>query len=354
MLPQLLLALGVWFSSTLAESDHCTSAHARTRVPRGAIAVDGSGKIRDAFTTIAKAIDALDKETVGPQAIFIYPGVYEEQVYIPPLLGPLSVHGWTCNTHRHAENEVAITYNASRLSPGVKRLDQTATVRVWSPRVKLYNLNITNDFGPAFHKGQAAALSAQATELGVYSCSLKSWEDTLYANVGRQLYAKTYINGAVDFILGTKAIAWFEACDIVSVDDGWITAHGRESPDSPSFFVFDRCHVSGKKKASTYLGRPWGPYPRVVFQESHLGDVVNHKGWSKRGLIHSDDENIFFGEFLNNGPASAWEPIVGTGPATGKRVNFAKELPKELMAIGIMGPNWRKEWWVDQGYLRQM
>lgn len=51
---------------------------------------------------------------------------------------------------------------------------------------------------------------------------------------GKQLYARSYIGGAVDFIFGKVATAWFEDCDIESVGKGYITANGRYSEENPS------------------------------------------------------------------------------------------------------------------------
>ncbi|KAK7426703.1 hypothetical protein QQZ08_006881 [Neonectria magnoliae] len=350
MLLPTLLILGIWFSSACAKNCTNLTPHSRTRAPRRALVVDSSGSMGDSFPTISKAVDALSKDTVGEQVIFVHPGVYKEQVYIPPLLGPLTIQGYTCDRRYHALNQVALTNNTSRRSPNITDSDQTGTLRVWSTRVKLYNLNITNDYGPAFLKGQAVALSAQATDLGVYACSLKGWEDTVYANVGRQLYSHTYINGAVDFIIGIKGVAWFQNCQVVSVGDGHIASNGRNSVENPSWFVFHQCYISGTRNASTYLGRPWGEYSRVVYQYCRLGNVVHPKGWTSRGFRQSTD-NLYLGEFDNKGEG-AFRQWAENPRGVSKRARFTVEMDIGLRLISLFGRYYRQEEsWVDLTFI---
>jgi len=69
--------------------------------------------------------------------------------------------------------------------------------------IRLYNLNIANTLGPY---GQAVALSVQALgNFACYACKLSGYQDTLLANQGYQFYGKSFIEGAVDFIFGSRA-----------------------------------------------------------------------------------------------------------------------------------------------------
>lgn len=250
------------------------------------------------------------------------------------------VQGHTCDTRSYADNQVTLTYNLSRQSANISNNDKTATLRLWSSDVKLYNLNIANTFGAATTNGQALALSAQETDLGFYGCSFEGWQDTIYANEGRQIYANTYISGAVDFIFGLRAAAWFENCDIEMLGDGYITANGRDSEDNDSYYVFNECTVTGSSgEASTYLGRPWRPYSRVVFQKSHLSDVVNPAGWSRWDSTQSVD-NIVYREYKNTGAGSK-----------GERANFSSTLNIPMKPVEVLGDGFRTEWWVDNTYL---
>jgi len=109
--------------------------------------------------------------------------------------------------------------------------DLTATVRVWNPNTKFYNLNILNTFGHTNSNGQNLAVNAAAGNQGYYGMQLIGYQDTVLANLGNQLYAKSLIVGAVDFIFGQYATAWFEQDDIRTIGSGYITASGRATEE---------------------------------------------------------------------------------------------------------------------------
>ena len=67
-------------------------------------------------------------------------------------------------------------------------------------------MNVTNDAGQA---AQAVALSTGGTNQGFYASSILGWQDTTYVHSGSQFFGRCYIEGAVDFIYGTTANAWF-------------------------------------------------------------------------------------------------------------------------------------------------
>lgn len=56
-----------------------------------------------------------------------------------------------------------------------------------------------------------------------------SYQDTLLAEQGNQYYGFGYIEGAVDFIWGQHARAFFQKNTIASVGPGTITADGPDS-----------------------------------------------------------------------------------------------------------------------------
>ncbi|KAF1849806.1 carbohydrate esterase family 8 protein [Cucurbitaria berberidis CBS 394.84] len=316
------------------------SKYERTNPSRGSLIVDASRRYPGSYTNISAAIASLQNRTES-QTIFIFPGTYTEQVYIPPQAGPLIIQGYTTNARLYKENEVTITGNLSRKTPGLANNDATATVRLWTSNVKFYNLNIANTFGAAATSGQALALSAQKSNQGFYGCNFTGWQDTIYANEGRQIYARSYINGAVDFIFGLRASVWFDKVDIESIGSGFITANGREAANNTSFYVFNHAKVTGTSGPnSTYLGRPWRPYSRVVFQRSYLGDVVKSEGWSRWDAVQSV-ENVFYKEYKNHGP----------GAAVRSRANFSSQLTAPIKVSEILGKRFEKEFWVDVDYL---
>lgn len=178
----------------LASLSAADSKNERMTPPEGALVVDTYGKLPGSYRNISAAVSAL-ADIQSRQTIFVAPGIYDEQVYVPPLAGPLDIQGYTKDTRSYEDNKVTITGNLSRQTPGLASNDATATVRLWTSNVRLYNLNIANTFGQAATGGQALALSAQKTNQGFYGCKFTGYQDTIYANEGRQIYAKSFING---------------------------------------------------------------------------------------------------------------------------------------------------------------
>ncbi|KAM7275998.1 hypothetical protein ACFE04_017864 [Oxalis oulophora] len=105
---------------------------------------------------------------------------------------------------------------------------------------------------------------------------------------------------------------------------GYITAQRRESASEPGGFVFKYCYFGGSTKA--YLGRPWGPYARVLVYSSYLSDNIIPKGWStwSSGKFIEQKHDSVFSEHNCYGP----------GSNTGQRVPWEKKLSgHELMKL---------------------
>lgn len=156
-------------SPRLFQRDAVTSA-ARTSAPSGAILVDSTGKQTNSFPTVQQGVNALSSTTSDNQYLFIYPGTYIEQVYIPKLASNLTVQGYTTDASSYEKNEATITYNLALKD--VANNDATATLRAWNPNTKFYNLNIANAFGHINVDGQNLAVSAHTKNQGYYGMQL--------------------------------------------------------------------------------------------------------------------------------------------------------------------------------------
>ncbi|KAK1939883.1 Pectinesterase [Phytophthora citrophthora] len=337
-----LVVLATFVSSSIGYA--CTGPNTRTEPPVGAIVVDATGAYNGSYRNVSEAI-ANVPNTTEQHTVFLFPGVYREQVLISKLNGPLVLQGYTCNATSYASNEVTITHSKAQrdIPPEITsgRNDLTSTLRLKTNNMRLYNLNIANTAGQIKKDGQAVATIIEGNNYGFYACNFTGYQDTVYANKGRELFAKSYIAGAVDFVFGSKAEAWFESCDIETVGEGAITANGRANESSPSYYVFNNARVFGSSgNGSAYLGRPWRPYSRVVWQNSELGDVINPEGWQ---LWNNDNNtaNVFYKEFNNRGP----------GATTDKRVSFSGQLDAPVPITEILGFNFTNEWFVDTTYL---
>lgn len=226
-------------------------ADSRTSAPSGCITAGSGGT----YSTIQAAVDSLSTTSTTAQCIFIEAGTYNEQVVVSSREAQLTFYGYTSDTTSYSSNTVTITNNLSA-ADGLSD-DETGTLRVQAANFKAYNINIANTYGKG---SQAIALSAYA-DSGYYACQITGYQDTVLAETGYQLYAKSYIEGATDFIFGQYSPAWFNECDIgvLAASEGTITgesgevgidmsnsllmanfrtANGRVSSSGTSYYVF--------------------------------------------------------------------------------------------------------------------
>jgi len=341
--------IGSSSSSVVFSTTSSAPPWVKTTAPSGAIIVDGTSPFTPgSFPTVQGGVNALSKMTTNPQVLFIHPGTYVEQVYIPPLKSHLTVQGWTPDSRSYEANTATITFNLALLN--VSNDDETATVRQWNPNTKFYNLNIANTFGHVSKNGQNLAVSAHTTNQGYYGVQLWGYQDTLLANTGNQLYAKSLIVGAIDFIFGQTATAWFDNIDIRTIAAGSITASGRSSAANPSWYVINNSTVAGINDTipagTNFLGRPWDSFARVVFQNTYLSDVIAPAGWRVWSTAvggATNIGNVTFAEYGNHGPGS----VLNEGP----RAKFSEQLDAPVTIESILGAAYRDEWWVDLSYL---
>ncbi|KAE8131450.1 pectin lyase fold/virulence factor [Aspergillus pseudotamarii] len=326
-----LLVSGLFAATSLAAS--------RMTAPAGAIVV---AKSEGDYDTLGAAVNALNTTETATQTIFIEEGTYDEQVYIPSLAGKLIIYGQTEDDTTYTGNLVNITHNIKLAD--VANDDETATIRNHSPNSSIYNLNIINSCGQVCH--QALAVSAYGNGQGYYGCQFTGYQDTLLAQSGNQVYAHTLIEGAVDFIFGQHARAWFHDCDIRVLkgpSSGYITANGRSSETDSSYYVIHKSSVAAADgndvpSGTYYLGRPWSQYARVLFQKTSMTDVINSAGWSEWSTTQANTENVTFAEYGNTGAG-----------AKGTRASFSEKLSEPVSISTILGSDWTQ--WVDTSYI---
>ncbi|KAI5841745.1 carbohydrate esterase family 8 protein [Morchella snyderi] len=312
-------------------------AASRTSPPTGCIVVSPSATSGQ-YSTLQSAVSSLSTTSSAAQCIFIYAGTYSEQVYIPARAALLTIYGETTDTTSYASNTVTITQGKSQDDSANN--DATATIRAFSVGLKIYNVNIANTRGKG---SQAVALSSQGDQQGFYGLKLTGYQDTVLANEGFAVYAKSYIDGATDFIFGQRQRAWFDGVDIRVKANGWVTANGRDSESNVSYYVFNKCTVAAASgytvtAGTQYLGRPWRDYSRVVFQNSALSAVINSAGWSVWSSSDANTEYVYYKEFGNT----------GTG-ASGTRASFSGSLSAAVSISTILGSSYTS--WVDTSYL---
>ena len=192
---------------------------------------------------------------------------------------------------------------------------------------------------PRERAGQAIALYADGDGFLCEDCRLSGAQDTLFtaplppreAQPGgfigpkrfaprvpqRQVYRRCRIEGDVDFIFGSAA-AWFEDCDIVSIDGradrsapfgGYATA--ASTPEGQRYgYVFNRCRFlsEGCPDGSVYLGRPWRAFARTVLLRCELGAHIRPEGWHDWNQPTFPETGLY-AEYACYGPGAAGEPV---------------------------------------------
>lgn len=102
-------------------------AVAHTSAPSGAIIIDKTSATKGSYATFQKGVNALSTSTTAPQYLFIYPGTYTEQVYVPALKSNLTIQGYTEDATTYNGNQVTLTYNLALKD--ITSDDLTATLR---------------------------------------------------------------------------------------------------------------------------------------------------------------------------------------------------------------------------------
>ena len=131
----------------------------------------------------------------------------------------------------------------------------------------------------------------------------------------RQVYRHCRIEGDVDFIFGGAA-AWFEDCDIVSIDGlrdhgdkkepalGFCTA--ASTPEGQEFgYVFMKCRFQGEgvPDGAIYLGRPWREFAKTVLLHCELGAHIRPEGWHDWNKPYFPATG-YYAEFASTGAGS--------------------------------------------------
>ncbi|XP_058745041.1 probable pectinesterase 66 [Vicia villosa] len=262
------------------------------------IIVDQGGK--GAFKTVQAAIDSVKNPNDRWVLIKINPGVYKEKVLIHPRKPCIILKG-------SGSDSTIITYNDAANDIGTSN---SATFHSSPPNVILSGISFKNTHGT---EGPAVAASIYGDKTAVFECSFTGYQDTLLSSKRRQYFKNCYVEGEADFIFG-EGQSYFENCKINATQApskpiGFVTAQRRDSPKSPNGYVFKGGRIDGNGQVN--LGRPWGPYSRVIFWETYFSSVVTPQGWDQWNLTTSGVQNTVFAEVNCTGPGANTEKRVG-------------------------------------------
>ncbi|KAL9233749.1 hypothetical protein vseg_008705 [Gypsophila vaccaria] len=306
---------------------------ASTATPRVIrVALDGSGD----HCTVQDAVDAVPLGNTCRTIIRLSPGVYKQPVYVPKTKNFITFAGFSPENTIITWNNTATNIQHHQTS----RLIGTGTFGCGSLIIEGEDFiaeNVTFENSAPQGSGQAVAVRVTADRCAFYNCRFHGWQDTLYLHYGKQYLRDCYIEGSVDFIFGNST-ALLEHCHIHCKAEGFITAQNRKSSQEHTGYVFLRCVITGNGKASyAYLGRPWGPFGRVVFAHTYMDQCVRHEGWHNWDKCENERSACFY-EYR----------CFGSGSCPAKRAGWARELIDEeadqFLMHSFVDPDQQRPW----------
>lgn len=302
------MRISVLFALLISLSVYAQDVHVRVS-PDVKTGIEGTTE----FPTIQMALD--HHPFPGPHGrvfIEIAPGTYHERLNITQNHPNITLVGTG-----QKPDDVVITNSLNAKQAGGTFF--TETVEVNGAGFEADNVTFANSAG---NTGQAVAIAVRADRAVFKHCRFLGYQDTLFADYGRQYYVDSYIEGAVDFIFGDAA-AVFDRDEIHTTGPGFLTAQSRTSADQKTGYVIVNSKVTADpdiaaaegKRSGFMLGRPWRPYARVIFMRTELPAQLRPEGWNNWSKA-SNEKTAWFAEYSNTGP----------GAVTANRVPWAHQL----------------------------
>ncbi|XP_074319152.1 putative pectinesterase 55 [Silene latifolia] len=272
------------------------------------VTVDQSGKGN--FTKVQDAVNFAPAYSKHWICIHVRAGIYNEKVNIPqekPYI-VLEGDGRRITVIQFADGGTFLQSSTFSLSAS----------NFVARKITFKNIH---DQRRNFMAAPAATISGD--KAAFFECGFISVQDTLTDNQGRHYFESCYIQGAVDFIWGDGQSV-YRRCTINATYEftpgsnvGYITAQARHSARSQTGFVFIECAVVGTI-GSTYLGRAYTHYSRVLFYKSRLEGLIAHEGWLP-WYSSGHVKDVVFAE----------EGCIGDGSNKWKRVSWERKLSQK-------------------------
>ncbi|XP_022761912.1 probable pectinesterase 29 [Durio zibethinus] len=274
--------------------------------------VDQSG--HGNFSTIQSAINYIPSNNAKWFCIYMTAGIYREKVKIPYDKPFIILKG-------AGKGKTFVVWDDHQ------SLVQSPTFSSLADNIVVKGMSFVNSYNsPNSKNPRAPAVAAMigGDKSFFYKCGFSSVQDSLWDDQGRHYFKHCTIEGAVDFIFGNGQ-SIYEGCAIHFLGEelepglaGFITAQGRTNPVDANGFVFKNCNVFGS--GTTFLGRPWRGFSRVLFYNCQFSDIIHPSGWQAWNFVGHEDR-LTFAEYGNHGP----------GSDTSRRVSWEKKLNVETV-----------------------
>ncbi|KAH0853499.1 LOW QUALITY PROTEIN: hypothetical protein HID58_093111 [Brassica napus] len=284
---------------------------------------DGSGD----YLSVQDAVDSVPLGNTCRTVIRLSPGIYRQPVYVPkrknfitfagisPEITVITWNNTASKIEHHQASRVIGTGTfgcGSVIVEGEDFIAENVTFENSASEDKLWRLESLQTVVPFI------TVAFLAGSLDVCFIANGEVQDTLYLHHGKQYLKDCYVEGSVDFIFGNST-ALLEHCHIHCKSQGFITAQSRKSCQESTGYVFLRCVITGNGESGyMYLGRPWGPFGRVVLAYTYMDGCIRNDGWHNWGNAENERSACFY-EYRCFGP----------GSCSAGRVTWSRELMDE-------------------------
>ncbi|KAH7309880.1 pectinesterase [Stachybotrys elegans] len=275
------------------------------------------------YDTIQAALNALPVSSKALGMIFIYPGVYDEQLIISKS-GTTMLLGYSASPDDYSQNQVTINFNKGIDTQADASNSDSATVYAIGNYLQAVNINFANTFGTTLNYASVGFAVRSSKYASLYGCQVYGNQDSLLIN-GYFFASNSYIEGNIDMIWGSGAGYFLNSTISPNRDGIAITASKRSTNTTAAGFVFDQCTITPAKGASynsVSLGRPWNANARVAYIDSYLDSCIEPSGWDQWTKSDPRTQGVMFGEFANDGP----------GAGSAYRAPFATQLTADTAA----------------------
>ncbi|MCM1130286.1 MAG: pectinesterase family protein [Roseburia sp.] len=168
---------------------------------------------------------------------------------------------------------------------------------------------------------QGVALLVQGDRASFTDCTFTGYQDTLYAQVGRQYYKNCLIEGHTDYIFGYNATALFDECIIRQIGAGKTAAENsnynnggyivstkgfskNDETDGIEYgYVFTNSQFIADDKTadgSVSIARSWDSNMRIMVMNSYLDKHISKEAFGEVTAGGSKNMNDRYGEMNSN------------------------------------------------------
>lgn len=323
-----------------------------TPAPMIVVAKDGTGD----FTSIQDAVNSIPSNNTIRTVIFIKNGVYKEKILVNKpyvsFVGEsrdgtiLTYDDYACK--ESPTGTPAVVGFCSTLPAGTPILGtgNSYSVSVTGTNFTTDSLTIQNSAYPRTVVAPAVALSVTGDRAVFTNVKVLGFQDTLYANSGRQYYKNVIIEGDADYIFG-NARAVFDSSEIkfVGKAGGHVTAASTDSAADFGYVFLNSRLTRGTSalkssvtvgtwdsswdidanisvtNATVDLGRPWRPNANVKYINNWMDAHIKAVGWDNWGNA-SNETTARYGEYNSSGPgANAKDRFSWTRQLTSNEAN---------------------------------